>query len=78
MKYVQSMLQACLGWRTCAAAAFPTGLGTMMETLGEERQRPVQKAKMEIVIKRSPDFHDIIAAEAANGGREKGSAEKDS
>jgi hypothetical protein len=50
----------------------------MMETLGEERQRPVQKAKMEIVIKRSPEFHNIIAAEAANGGREKDGAEKDS
>jgi hypothetical protein len=36
-----------------------------MEVLGEDRQRPVQKAKMEIVLRKSPDFHDIIAAEAS-------------
>lgn len=38
----------------------------MMEVLGEDRQRPVQKAKMEIGLKKSPDFDAIIAAEASN------------
>lgn len=39
-----------------------------MEVLGEDRQRPVQKAKMEIALKKSPDFDAIIAAEAKDDG----------
>jgi hypothetical protein len=53
---------------TCAAAAaaaVPAGLSTTMEVLGEDRQRPVQKAKMEIMLRKSEDFHKIIAEEAA-------------
>lgn len=41
-----------------------------MEVLGEDRQRPVQKAKMEIALKKSPDFDAIIAAEASNSQAE--------
>mgnify|MGYP001806871587 CR=1 FL=1 len=47
------------------------GLSTTMEVLGEDRQRPVQKAKMEIVLKKSPDFDSIIAAEADAAAAEK-------
>jgi hypothetical protein len=43
----------------------PAGLSTTMEVLGEDRQRPVQKAKMEIMLRKSEDFHKIIAEEAA-------------
>jgi hypothetical protein len=42
-----------------------------MEVLGEDRQRPVQKAKMEIGLKKSPDFDSIIAAEADAAAAEK-------
>jgi hypothetical protein len=40
-----------------------------MEQLGEDSERPIQKAKMEVVLKKSPNFHDIIAAEASSNGR---------
>lgn len=55
-----------------------TGLSTTMEILGEDRQRPVQKAKMEIVLHKSPDFHDIIAAEATAAAEAKAAEGEDS
>lgn len=58
----------------CACAA---GLATCMDTLGEGRQRPVQKAKMEIWLKKSADFDSIMAAERENGGRGAGGHEEE-
>lgn len=63
----------------CRSAPLPVaGLSTTMEILGEDRQRPVQKAKMEIVLHKSPDFHDIIAAEATAAAEAKAAEGEDS
>jgi len=64
-RFVYAMLMCALTC-VCCVLVVPE-LSTTMEVLGEDRQRPVQKAKMEIVLKKSADFHDIVAAEASNG-----------